>query len=111
MKAIPLADLLLSSIQVTIKFRCRSRAGLSRGHNLELDFWGVHKCLFHVKSFLTLLFDIRNIVICGGHYRSLNLTLIRLANYCIVLFEVNFDQMARQLISVGKNILHKTSFD
>ena len=34
------------------------------GHYPELDFGG-HKCHFHVKSFLTLLFTIGNIAIWG----------------------------------------------
>ena len=47
--------------------RGESRAGIwGRGRNPELDFWGDHKCLFHVKSFITLLFAIGNIAVWGS---------------------------------------------
>ena len=35
------------------------------GADLELDFGGGPYCLYHVKSFLTLLFAIRNIDVWG----------------------------------------------
>ena len=35
------------------------------GHNPELDFGG-HNCLFHVKSFVILLFAIGNIAFWGN---------------------------------------------
>ena len=37
------------------------------GADLELDFEGGLNSLFHVKSFLTLLFSIENTAVCGGY--------------------------------------------
>ena len=47
-----------------------SRAGLWGGHWTlgalsRTGLWGDHKCLFHVKSFLTLLFAVGNIAVWG----------------------------------------------